>query len=89
MKNVCYLSALVLQIKYKQKCESNCKNIIYINGAELPENIYDYVVNDLIYLDGYSELIQVTFSTKNLKILVLLHCYLTLKDLAHSSCVAK
>ncbi len=23
MKNVCYLSALVLQIKYKQKCEEN------------------------------------------------------------------
>ena len=39
--------------------------------------------NDSIYLDGYSELIQVTFSTKNLKKLVLLHRYLTLKDLAH------
>ena len=39
--------------------------------------------NDSIYLDGYSELIQVNFSTKNLKKLVLLHRYLTLKDLAY------
>jgi nicotinamide/nicotinate riboside kinase len=35
-------------LKYKQKCESNLKNIIYINGAELPEKIFNFVANDII-----------------------------------------
>lgn len=34
-------------LKYKQKCESNCKNIIYINGTETPHDIFQFVCNDL------------------------------------------
>lgn len=34
-------------LKYKQKCESSCRNVNYIDGANDPLYILKYVVNDI------------------------------------------
>lgn len=38
-------------LKYKQKCESKYDDIIYINGADQLENVFNFVLNDLKTLE--------------------------------------
>ena len=34
-------------LKYKQKCEENCRNVNYLDGSNEPHVIFQYVVNDI------------------------------------------
>ena len=36
--------------KYKKRCQTNFSNLLYLNGAELPDKIFGFVFEDLITL---------------------------------------
>ena len=38
-------------LKYKQKCESKYDDIVYINGSDPIEVVYDFILNDLKTLE--------------------------------------
>lgn len=36
-------------LKYKEKCQVNCADIVYIDGTESPEDIFIFVANDIVF----------------------------------------
>ena len=34
-------------LKYKAKCESSLRNVVYLNGADNPDHLFNFVISDL------------------------------------------